>query len=112
MGCASNTGLTNINADFTGLSNRIPSTISFLSYRNAETIVINLGYTPSAQNYGQAIIFNANQNALSAVMIDGSPTVTKWAGNITFTITVSGQTVTLTPSARLWGVTTVLLDRN
>jgi hypothetical protein len=77
---------------------------------NAQSIVIDLERVPSSSDFGNALIFNGNQASLTLVSLGAPPTMTKIAGSVTFTATVSGTQITLTPSSRLWGLTTIIIS--
>lgn len=79
---------------------------------NAQTVVIDLEKEPSQSNFGNALIINGNQASLTLVSLGAPPTMTKILGSVTFTATVSGTQITLTPSSRLWGLTTVIICAN
>lgn len=66
--------------------------------------------TPSSAHFGNAFIVNANVGSVAMARIDSSPTITVLHGTITYSISVSGNTYTITPSNRLWGLTQVFFN--
>lgn len=79
-------------------------------FKNAQTIVFNLKNAPSGDNVAQALMFNANQGMCAIVRMDSALSVTNILGSMGWTISNSGSTITLTPSTRLWGATSVIVD--
>lgn len=89
-----------INALFNGLRIYI--------YGNVSSITFTLPKEPSNQHFGSYLLFNANQALLALIKAEISPNVYTINGNITFTISISGKNVTVTPSSMLWGMTVVI----
>ena len=79
---------------------------------SANSINIELPFTPSSSYIANGILYNANQQILALIRIDNSPSITKIYASLSLSISVTGNTVTITPSATLWGLTNVLLDWN
>ena len=100
-----------LDSDVSSLNSSLASgKIYFMTYANAQEITLNLGYTPSANNFGDILLFNSNQTTLVGIEVGTSIRVRKYDnGTNTITATLSGSTITITPSTRLWGLTTLLI---
>ena len=102
--------------DLTGAANELKSNLTELGtaeskiFKNAQTIVFNLKNAPSGDKVAQALMFNANQGICAIVRMDTALSVTNILGSMGWTISNSGATITITPSSRLWGATSVIVD--
>ena len=80
--------------------------VNFFKWWNANGLTITLPTAPSNSHYGQLILFNANQRVLCMIKVETSLGVYMVSNtSITITASVSGTTLTITPSATLWGAT-------
>lgn len=83
-----------------------------LKFINASSIQITLSNTPSSSHFGNAVLFNANQGTVAMFNLGTSPTATVVSGSLTYTVSLSGNTFTITPNTTLWGLTQVYFDEN
>ena len=113
-----NVGNTDLQSQVTSLSSNVTtinnkfSNVSFKNVLNVNNFTVDLGYTPSSTEFGQLILFNANQGSLNMISISNTINVVKVIGNITLTTTVSGQIITVEASGTLWGDTIIMISHN
>ena len=79
-------------------------------WNNVSRLDIQLSAVPSSNKYGQLILLNSNQRVLAFIDIDDAPSVLPISGGITFTVTVSGTTLSVVASSTLWGATLGILQ--
>jgi hypothetical protein len=96
----------------TGAINELKGTLGDLSavkvYTNAQTISFDMDEVPTATHFGAYILFNANQGIEALIKAETNPGVNVIIGNNPMTATLSGKTITITPTNRLWGLTVVM----
>lgn len=92
------------------LNSKTEGVTQIYRWNNVSRFDIQLSATPSTNKYGQLILFNSNQRVLALIDIDDSPSVVPVSGNITFTVTVSGSTLSVVASSTLWGATLGILQ--
>ena len=82
--------------------------ISIKKFGNAQSITIELPYALSAAHYGLLVLFN--KSCVDVFAIEDPIRTLNVAGSMTYTTDISGTTLTITPSTRLWGETIVLFS--
>lgn len=108
LGAASASDVTALNSNITDRFGKLHNYVR----NSANSIAITLPFTPSASYMANGILYNANQQVFALIKIDNSPAITKLNGSANLTISVSGNTVTISSSSTLWGLTNILLDWN
>jgi hypothetical protein len=90
------------------------SNAKILHFNNANSIVVDLGYIPSTSSFGHIFLWNANRHLMAMILPGESSTSYDKIGtsDMTFTFSRSDSVLTITPSSTMWGVTTIILDRN
>lgn len=100
-----------LNSNITSIKGKLRNA-RFIDYFNANELSIDVGFTPSNSKNGNAIMVNANQGIFAILRLDTTPNIVRISGSLSFNISYSGTVFTITPSATLCGLTTVIVTDN